>query len=68
MIIMEGRACRGVNEVIWKFLYMYDGMTGEFETVDTSGGRSVVVVERVLCAWSGLSRPDSPGEGPSLRM
>lgn len=57
-----------------KFLYMYDGMTGEFGTVGTSGGRSlvlvlvVVVVGRGLCAWSGLRRPDSPSGGRSSRM
>jgi hypothetical protein len=69
---MEENTCRGVNEVIREFLYMYNGITGESETVDMSGGQSVVVVEgRVICAWSGLSRPDSPGdggEGPSSSM
>jgi hypothetical protein len=55
-----------------KFLYMYEGMTGEFGTVGTSGGRSVVVVVvtggRGLCAWSGLRRPDSLSGRRSSRM
>ena len=45
-----------------KFLYMYDGMTGEFGPVGTSGRQSViVVVGRGLYARSGLRRLNSLG-------